>query len=89
MRNVAKKYNPSEENAAIIVSINKYGRVLSNWDYLKEIEKLEDRIYKAIEYIEDRFTLDEETGGYHLTHTFDSSNLCELYDILKGSDNNE
>lgn len=40
------------------------------------------RIDKAIEYIEGRFYLDKETGGYHLTHTFDSSNLYELLKIL-------
>lgn len=58
------------------------------YDYRYQRELVND-INKAIEYIEDRFVIDKQTGGYHLTHTFDSSNLCELYDILKGSDSNE
>ena len=88
MRNAVKKYNPSEENAAIIVSINKYGRVLSNWDYLKEIEKLEDRIDQAIEYIEkdmkrilipfDEFVIWDDTNV--------ENEINKLLDILKGED---
>ena len=55
----------------------------------KENRQLRKKIKKGIKYIEERFTLDEETGGYHLTHTFDCDNICELYLILKGSDSNE
>ena len=39
-----------------------------------------NRIYKAIEYIQDRY------DGEVLTHTFDKDNVKELLDILKGSD---
>lgn len=58
-------------------------------DFYNYLEEQNKRVYKAIKYIEDRFTLDEETGSYHLTHTFDCDNICELYLILKGSDSNE
>ena len=44
---------------------------------------LDNRIDKAIEYIEDRFFINEETGEYCLTHTFDGGNLYELMKILK------
>lgn len=50
---------------------------------LKENEELKSIINKAIEYIEDRLYINEETGEYCLTHTFDSSNLYELMKILK------
>ena len=53
----------------------------------KKIKDLESRIDKATEYIEDRFTINEETGEYYMTHTFDRDNVKELLDILKG--NNE
>ena len=71
----------------MINDIMKMDEMLMN--SLKENDILKQRINKAIEYIEERFTLDEETGGYHLTHTFDCDNICELYLILKGSDSNE
>ena len=45
-----------------------------------ENELLQDRIDKAIEYIEER------CNGEVLTHTFDKDNVGELLDILKGSD---
>lgn len=41
-----------------------------------------NRIDKAIEYIKDYFYIDQETGEYYLTHTFDASNLYELLKIL-------
>ena len=43
-------------------------------------ETLQDRIDKAIEYIEERY------NGEVLTHTFDKDNVGELLEILKGSD---
>lgn len=51
-------------------------------DTTKELEKTKSIINKAIEYIEDRFFINEETGEYYLTHTFDDSNLYELMKIL-------
>ena len=41
----------------------------------------------AIEYINKRFTYEEDTGTYYLTHTFDVSNIFELLKILKGEKN--
>lgn len=49
----------------------------------EEISDLEDKIDKAIEYIEDRLMINEETGEYWLPYTFDKCNLKELHDILK------
>lgn len=43
----------------------------------------QDRIDKALEYIKEYLYINEETGEYCLTHTFDSSNLYELMKILK------
>ena len=48
----------------------------------EQIQELIEREDKAIEYIEDRFFINEETGEYCLTHTFDNSNLYELMKIL-------
>lgn len=45
-----------------------------------ENDKLQDRIDKAIEYIEERY------NGEVLTHTFDKDNVGELLEILKGSE---
>ena len=45
-----------------------------------EIEKLNNIINKAREYIEDRY------DGEVLTHTFDKDNVGELLEILKGSE---
>ena len=45
-----------------------------------ENELLQQRINKAIEYIQNRY------DGEALTHTFDKDNVGELLDILKGSD---
>ena len=49
---------------------------------LKENVELKERIDKAIEYIKNYFYINEETGEYYLTHTFDASNLYELLKIL-------
>ena len=46
----------------------------------KEIDRLNNIINKAIEYIEERY------NGEVLTHTFDKDNVGELLEILKGSD---
>ena len=45
-----------------------------------EIERLNNIIKEAIEYIQDRY------DGEVLTHTFDKDNVGELLEILKGSD---
>ena len=46
----------------------------------KEIERLNNIIGEAIEYIEERY------NGEVLTHTFDKCNVGELLNILKGVD---
>ena len=46
----------------------------------EEIERLNNIIKEAIEYIEERY------NGEVLTHTFDKDNVGELLEILKGSD---
>ena len=46
----------------------------------KEIERLNNIIGEAIEYIEERY------NGEVLTHTFDKDNVGELLNILKGVD---
>ena len=53
----------------------------------EEIEELKSIIDKAKEYIEDSLYVNKETGEYCLSHTFDSSNLYELLNILRGEDN--
>ena len=56
----------------------------------QRVEQLENIIKEAIEYIDERFTYDEETGEYYLTHTFDRDNVFDLLNILnKGSNKNE
>ena len=51
------------------------------------IVELQQRIDKAIEYIQKRFEINEY-GEYYFTHTFDNSNMKELLEILgeKGSE---
>ena len=46
----------------------------------QEIERLNNIIGEAIEYIEERY------NGEVLTHTFDKDNVGELLNILKGVD---
>ena len=59
-------------------------------DIIKEYDRLNNIIKEAIEYIDERFTYDEETGEYYLTHTFDRDNVFDLLKILnKGSNKNE
>ena len=48
-------------------------------------KKQEEKQKKAIEYINDRFEIIEETGEYYFTHTFSLENVKELYDILKNN----
>lgn len=50
--------------------------------------KLTKRIMNAIDYIKERFEINEY-GEYYFTHTFDNSNMKELLDILKGDKENE
>ena len=81
-----KKYNKWVE------SLNKDNHRLNNIIKTKDegfkasIEELTDyanRIDKVLEYIKEYLYINEETGEYCLTHTFDSSNLYELMKILK------
>ena len=53
---------------------------------IEENSKLKSRIEKAVEYINQRFNYEKDTGAYHLTHTFDSSNVFKLWEILNGDD---
>lgn len=62
-------------------------RLIHQKQQLEEVlDKVLDRTDKAIEYIEDRFYTNKETGEYCLTHTFDSGNIYKLLEILKGED---
>ena len=63
----------------------------NNYDlFMYEINLcLLQKIDKATEYINDRFTYDKDTGGYHLTHTFDGDNVFELLNILQGESKGE
>ena len=72
--------NRNFENKAVIKALNMYGRVPETWELLDEIERLNNIIGEAIEYIEERY------NGEVLTHTFDKDNVGELLEILKGSD---
>lgn len=48
--------------------------------------KLTKRIMNAIDYIKERFEINEY-GEYYFTHTFDNSNMKELLEILGGKEN--
>ncbi len=52
------------------------------WNYSVE---LQERIDKALSYIEDRYDYEQNV----LTHTFDRDNIKELYEILKEVISNE
>ena len=54
--------------------------MILNIKYSEEIERLNNIIKEAKEYIQDRY------DGEVLTHTFDKDNVKELLEILKGSD---
>lgn len=56
---------------------------------IEELTDYANRINKAIEYIKEYLYINEETGEYCLTHTFDSSNLYELLKILDKGEPNE
>ena len=80
-RKPTKVYAKSKENQMIIKALNMYGRVPETWELLAEIERLNNIIKEAREYIQDRY------DGEVLTHTFDKDNVGELLEILdKGSD---
>ena len=53
------------------------------------VKDLQQRIDKAIEYINDRFTYEKDTGAYYITHTFDGTNIFELWEILQGDDSDD
>lgn len=48
---------------------------------LEDNNQLEEIRIKAIEYIKERFEINEY-GEYYFTHTFDNSNMKELLEIL-------
>ena len=53
----------------------------------KEIERLQDKVYKLEDIIKElREYIEERYNGEVLTHTFDKDNVGELLEILKGSD---
>jgi hypothetical protein len=55
-------------------------------DYKNLSKQLIERIDKAIEYIKERFEINEY-GEYYFTHTFDNSNMKELLEILGEKEN--
>ena len=74
------------------VSADEEYQLVCQKNYLstKYIENLEQQcknqkevIYKAIEYIENRYDYEQNV----LMYTFDRDNLKELYEILKGDSN--
>ena len=74
------------------VSADEEYQLVCQKNYLstKYIENLEQQcknqkevIYKAIEYIENRYDYEQNV----LIYTFDRDNLKELYEILKGDSN--
>lgn len=65
----------------ISVSVKDVPEVIKQFEKAnKEIERLNNIIDKAREYIQDRY------DGEVLTHTFDKDNVGELLNILKGVD---
>lgn len=67
-----------DKNASLQLEKQRLYIALRNKD--KEIERLNNIIGEAIEYIEERY------NGEVLTHTFDKCNVGELLNILKGVD---
>lgn len=49
----------------------------------EQINNLQSKIDKAIEYLESHFIFDDENGEYYQSHTFDKDNAKELHEILK------
>ena len=68
-----------EENKAVIKALNMYGRVPETWELLEEIERLNNIINKAIEYI-------NENWGHWCSNHYKYA--TETINILKGSDSN-
>ena len=50
-----------------------------------ENKKQEDKIKKAIDYMEDKFEISEKIGEYYLTHNITKDPVSELYNILKNN----
>ena len=74
--------NLQEENKKLKDDKDSWHRVAQ-----RNYNELLDRIDKAIEYINNRFIYEKDTGAYYLTHTFDGSNVFDLYNILQGENN--
>lgn len=68
-------------NEKLIEKLEKQNEVM-----FENINDLNNKVEEAIEYIENRFEYDKETGTYTLTATFDKDNVYELYKILKGEE---
>ena len=64
-------------------AVDRFKKIPTYDELLKENKELKEVINKAIEYIKERFYFNEETGEYSLLHTFDKDNIKELLDILK------
>jgi hypothetical protein len=80
----------NRENKTIIKALNMYGRVPEQWELLEEIERLNNRINKAIEYIENNSLYEEEYDydyeeNMHLVGTSDEVAKNDLLSILKGN----
>ena len=77
-RKPTKVYAKSKENQMIIKALNMYGRVPEMWELLKEIERLNNIIKEALNYIDYNTYYKDHKG--HI-------NIDDLYMILqKGSD---
>ena len=75
-----KVYAKSKENQMIIKALNMYGRVPETWELLEEIERLNNIINEAIEYI-------NENWGHWCSNHYKYA--TKTINILKGSDSNE
>jgi len=76
-----------KENVELKEELNKANEEIKDLQEQVEYQNLWrneylNRIDKSIEYIKEYFYIDEDTGEYYLTHTFDGSNLYELLEIL-------
>lgn len=70
----------SNENQMIIKALNMYGRVPEQYELLEEIERLNNIINEAIEYI-------NENWGHWCSNHYKYA--TKTINILKGSDSNE
>lgn len=76
-------YSLEQANKNIKELQQENGTLEKGLEYAKRIEKdYKTKFDKAIEYIKDYLYIDNETGEYYLTHTFDASNLYELLKML-------